>query len=94
MLGDLCGYVIVGLTLVKFGQLGAAVLVLRLFFEGGTENTLDLAPSFGENMLALRREGMAAALKGGRYRLIMEGLRRRSSDLLPCFDIKFEKLKA
>ena len=63
MLGDLCGYVIVGLTLGKFGQIGAAVLVLRLFLQGGTEDTLDLAPSFGEDMPAFCGEGMAAALK-------------------------------
>ena len=78
MLGDLCGYVIVGLTLHKLGQIGAAVLVLRLFFERGTEDTLDLAPSFGEDMLAFCRESMAAALKGGCHGLIMEGLRRRT----------------
>ncbi len=63
MLGDLCGYVIVGLTLGKLGQIGAAVLVLRLILQGRTEDTLDLAPSFGEDMLAFCREGMTAALK-------------------------------
>ena len=76
MLGDLCGYVIVGLTLGKLGQIGAAVLVLRLILQGRTDDTLDLAPSFGEDKLAFCREGMTAALKGGRHVLIMEWLRR------------------
>lgn len=47
-----------------------AVPIHRLFFQGCTENAVDLPPAFGEDALALCGEGIAAAIKGGRDRLI------------------------
>ena len=43
-----------------------AVPIRRLFFQGGTENAIDLPPAFGEDALALCGKGMAAAVKDGR----------------------------
>ena len=58
-----------------------AVPVRRLFFQESTENTVDLPPTFGEDALTLCGEGMAAAAKGGRDRLIHIRLRRRAQQL-------------
>jgi len=53
----------------------AAVPIRRLFLQEGTENAVDLPPAFGEDALALCGEGMAAAVKCGRDRLIHIRLR-------------------
>ena len=53
-----------------------AVPIRRLFLQEGTENAVDLPPTFGEDALALCGEGMTAAVEGGRDRLIHIGLRR------------------
>ena len=65
---------------LPFGEVRerAAVPVHRLFFQGDAENTVDLPPAFGENTPTLCGEGMAAAVKGGRDRLIHIRLRRRA----------------
>ena len=57
---------------LPFGEVRerAAVPVRRLFLQEGTENAVDLPPAFGEDAPALCGEGMAAAVKGGRDRLI------------------------
>ena len=47
-----------------------AVPIRRLFLQEGTENAVDFPPAFGEDALALCGKGMAAAVKGGRDRLI------------------------
>ena len=65
---------------LSFGEVRqrAAVSVRRLFFQGGAENAVDLPPAFGEDAPALCGEGMAAAAKGSRDRLIHIRLRRRA----------------
>ena len=57
---------------LPFGEVWecAAVPIRWLFLQGGTENAVDLPPAFGEDALALCGKGMAAAVKGGRGRLI------------------------
>ena len=68
---------------LPFGEVRerAAVPIRRLFLQEGTENAVDLPPSFGEDALALCGEGIAAAIKGGRDRLIHIRLRRRTQQL-------------
>jgi len=68
---------------LPFGEVRerAAVPIRRLFFQKGTENTVDLPPAFGDDALALCGEGMAAAVKCGRDRLIHIRLRRRTQQL-------------
>ena len=65
---------------LPFGEVRerAAVPILRLFFQEGTENAVDLPPAFGEDALALCGEGLTAAVKGSRERLIHIRLRRRA----------------
>ena len=65
---------------LPFGEVRerAAVPINRLFFQGGTENAVDLPPALGEDALALCGEGMAAAVKGGLDRLIFIRFRRRT----------------
>lgn len=50
---------------LPFGEVRerAAVPINRLFFQGGTENVVDLPPALGEDALALCGEGMAAAVE-------------------------------
>ena len=68
---------------LPFGEVRerAAVPIRRLFFQKGTENAVDLPPAFGEDALALCGEGIAAAIKGGRDRLIHIQLRRCTQQL-------------
>ena len=68
---------------LPFGEVRerAAVPIRRSFFHGGTENAVDLPPAFGEVSLALCGKGMAAAVKGGRDRLIHIRLRRCTQQL-------------
>ena len=68
---------------LSFGEVRqrVAVPVRGLFFQGGTENTVDLPPAFGEDTPALCGEGIAAAVKGGRDRLIHIRLRRCAQQL-------------
>ena len=57
------------------------IFILRLLLQGGTEHLLDSPPALGKHLLSLCREGMSAAVKGGRDRLIHERLRRRTQQL-------------
>ena len=68
---------------LPFGEVWdhAAVPIRRLFFQKGTENAVDLPPAFGKDALALCGEGMAAAVKCGRDRLIHIRLRRCTQQL-------------
>ena len=68
---------------LSFGEVRqrTAVPVRRLFFQGGAENAVDLPPAFGEDVLTLCSEGMAAAVENCRDRLIHIGLRRRTQQL-------------
>ena len=68
---------------LSFGEVRqrTAVPVRRLFFQGGTENAVDLPPAFGEDALTLCGKGMAAAVKCGRDRLIHIRLRRCTQQL-------------
>ena len=59
----------------------AAVSVRRFFLQESAENAVDLPPAFGEVSLALCGKGMAAAVKGGRDRLIHIRLRRRTQQI-------------
>ena len=58
-----------------------AVPIRRLFLQEGTENAVNLPPAFGEDALALCGEGMAAAVKSSRNRLIHIRLRRCTQQL-------------
>ena len=58
-----------------------AVPIRRSFFQGGTENAVDLPPAFGEDALALCGKGMAAAVESCRDCLIHIRLRRRTQQL-------------
>ena len=58
-----------------------AVPIRRLFLQEGTENAVDFPPAFGKDALALCGEGMAAAVKCGRDRLIHIRLRRCTQQL-------------
>ena len=68
---------------LPFGEVRerAAVPINRLFFQGGTENVVDLPPALGEDALALCGEGMAAAVESYRDRLIHIRLRRCTQQL-------------
>ena len=80
MLGDsnLCA-----VKSLPFGEVRerAAVPVRRLFFQGGTENAVDLPPAFGEDVLALCGEGIATTVESCRDRLIHIRLRRCTQQL-------------
>lgn len=69
MLGDGNLRTVKYLSLDEIGQC-SAVFILRLFLQRGAENAVDLPLAFGKDTLALCGEGMAAAVKGGRDRLI------------------------
>ena len=71
MLGDRGRHILKGLALGEVRQHAAAFGILRLFLQGGTEDALYLTPALGQNTLALRREGMATAIEGGRDGLII-----------------------
>ena len=58
-----------------------AVPIHRLFFQGGTENAVDLPPAFGDDALALCSEGLAAAVESCRDCLIHIRLRRCTQQL-------------
>ena len=58
-----------------------AVPIRRLFFQKGTENAVDLPPAFGEDALAFCGEGITAAIKSCRDRLIHIRLRRCTQQL-------------
>ena len=68
---------------LPFGEVRerAAVPVRRSFFQGGTENAVDLPPAFGEDALTLCGKGMAAAVESCRDCLIHIRLRRRTQQL-------------
>ena len=68
---------------LSFGEVRerAAVLVRRSFFQGGTENAVDLPPAFGEDALALCGKGMTAAVESYRDCLIHIRLRRCTQQL-------------
>lgn len=78
MLGDIRLHITEGLALGKLGKLGASVLGILLFLQGGTEDTLDLTPSLVNDTPAFCREGMAAALENGGHGLVGIGFRRRT----------------
>ena len=78
MLGDRGRHILKGLGLGEVRQHAAAFGILRLFLQGETEDAFDLTPALGQNTVALRREGMAAAVESGRDRFIHIGLRRRA----------------
>ena len=58
-----------------------AVPIRRLFLQEGTENAVDFPPAFGENTLAFCGEGITAAIKSCRDRLIHIRLRRRTQQI-------------
>ena len=68
---------------LPFGEVWdrAAVPIHRLFFQGCTENAVDFPPAFGENTLAFCDEGITAAIKSCRDRLIHIRLRRCTQQL-------------
>ena len=57
------------------------IFILRLLLHGGTKHLLDGPPALGKHLLSFCREGMSAAIEGGRDRLIHERLRRRTQQL-------------
>ena len=59
------------------------IFILRFLFQGGTKHLLDGPPALGKHLLSFCREGegMSAAIKGGRDRLVHERLRRRTQQL-------------
>ena len=68
---------------LPFGEVRerAAVPIRRLFLQEGTENAVDFPPAFGENTLAFCGEGITAAIKSCRDRLIHIRLRRCTQQL-------------
>ena len=81
MLGDGGGDRLKDLPLGQGGKNTLGIFILRLLLQGGTEHLLDGAPALGKHLLSFCREGMSAAIKGGRDRLIHERLRRRTQQL-------------
>ena len=81
MLRD-CGlHTLEGLPLFEIGKAASAVPVCGLFLQEGPEYTVNFPPAPGNHMLSFCREGMSAAVKGSRDRLIDIGLRRRAQEL-------------
>ena len=70
-----------GLSLFEIGKAATAVPVRGLFLQEGPENTVNFPPTPGNHMLSFCREGMSAAVKDRRDRLIYMGLRRRAQEL-------------
>ena len=81
VLGDGGGDRLKDLPLGQGGKNTLGIFILRLLLQGGTEHLLDGAPALGKHLLSFCREGMSAAIKGGRDRLIHERLRRRTQQL-------------
>ena len=81
MLGNCCLNLLKSLALGEVGQHTAIVGIFRLFLQGGTEDALDLPPALGQNTLAFRREGMAAAIESDRDGLILIRACRRTQQL-------------
>ena len=57
------------------------IFILRFLLQGGTEHLLDSPPALGKHLLSFCREGMSAAVKDSRDRLIYERLCRRAQQL-------------
>ena len=81
MLRDDRLHILKGLPLGEIRQIASAAFVRLLLLQEGAENAVDLPPAFGEDMLSLRREGMAATLERGRDRFVHMGFRRRAQQL-------------
>lgn len=78
MLGDSCLQLLKGLTLGEVGQYATAFGILLFFLQRRTKDALDLPLALGQNTLALRREGMAAAIESSRDGLILIRAYRRT----------------
>ena len=82
MLGDRGGDRLKDLSLNQGRKDALGIFILRLLLQGGTEHLLDSPPALGKHLLSFCREGVSAAIKGGRDRLIHERLRRRTQQLV------------
>ena len=81
MFGDRGIHLVKGLAFGKIRQGGGLRLVLRLLLQGSAENVVDLTPALGEDAPPLSGEGLPAAGKGCRHRLVHIGLRNRAQQL-------------
>ena len=81
MLGDGGGDRLKDLPLRQGRKDAYGIFILRLLLQGRTEHLLNGPPALGKHLLSLCREGMSAAVKGSRDRLIHERLRRRTQQL-------------
>ena len=70
-----------GLPLGQGGKDTLGIFILRLLLQGGMKHLLDGPPALGKHLPSFCREGMPAAVKGGRDRLIHERLRHRTQQL-------------
>ena len=82
VLGDGDGDRLKDLPLGQGGKNTLGIFILRLLLQGGTEHLLDGPPALGKHLLSFCREGMPAAVKGGRDRLIHERLRHCTQQLV------------
>ena len=69
------------MTLGEVRQSGGFRLALRLLLQGSAENVVDLTPALGEDAPPLGGEGLPAAGKGRRHRLVHIGLCNRAQQL-------------
>ena len=81
MLGDGGGDRLKDLPLGQGGKDTLVIFILRLLLQGETEHIQDGSPAPGKYLLSLCREGMSAAVKGGRDRFIHERLCRSTQQL-------------
>ena len=81
MFGDSGFHLVKKLTLGEVRQSGGFRLALRLLLQGSAENVVDLTPALGEDAPPLSGEGLPAAGKGCRHRLVHIGLRNRAQQL-------------
>ena len=81
VLGDRGGDRLKDLSLGQGRKNAPGIFILRLLLQGRTEHLLDGPPALGKHLLSFCREGISAALKGGRDHLIPERLRRRTQQL-------------
>ena len=81
VLGNSGLHLVKKLTLGEIQQGGGFRLALRLFLQGGAENAVNVLPSQGQHIAALGGEGLPAAGKVCRHRLVHIGLRNRTQQL-------------
>ena len=74
-------HLVKGLAFGEIRQGDGFRLVLRLLLQGDAENVVDLTPALGEDAPPLGGEGLPAAGKGRRHRLVHIGLRNRAQQL-------------